>query len=303
VVSSSTGMAKLSIITVFVLIVIKAVASVLTGSLSIRADAIHSAIDLVGVIIGYIGIKIAGKPADEKHAFGHGKAENLAGIVIGGLIFIAAITIFYESVKRLISGGTIEMVTIGIYITAAAIVINGVMSFLALRVARKDESVALEASARDMLADVISSVAVLVGLILVKVTGLVILDSIVALAVSIIIGRTAFLTVKRSLDDLLDTRLPESEEKIILETITSHCKEIAGYHKLRTRRSGGERYIDLHLLLPRNMKLEDSHNICDLIESELKETLRNPSITIHVEPCDEECEECKAECARKKKRL
>ena len=133
--STRIGAAKLSIASVSLLILLKVVASILTGSISIRADAVHSVIDLSGVIIGYIAIRISGKPPDEQHAFGHGKAENIASAVIAGLIFIAAGTIFYEAVKRLIVGGTVELVTIGIYVTAAAIVINGATSWYVLNIA------------------------------------------------------------------------------------------------------------------------------------------------------------------------
>ena len=159
--------AKLSILAVSLLIVIKVVASILTGSIAILADAVHSVIDLSGVVIGYIGIRVSGKPADEEHAFGHGKAENIAGGIIAGLIFIAAGTIFYQAVRNLIAGATVELVNVGIFVTAAAIVINVLVSRYAFKVARATDSLALEATARDMFADVLSSAAVLVGLVLV----------------------------------------------------------------------------------------------------------------------------------------
>jgi cation diffusion facilitator family transporter len=173
--ATKENVAKLAIFAVSWLIVMKVVASILTGSIAIRADAVHSTIDLFGVTIGYIGIRVSGKPPDEQHAFGHGKAENIASVVIASLILLAAGTIAYQAITRLIAGGTVKLVTLGIYVTAAAIAINLAISWYALRVARSTDSLALEATARDMFADVLSSGAVLVGLILVKLTGISIL--------------------------------------------------------------------------------------------------------------------------------
>jgi len=284
--------AKLSIFTVALLIVMKVVASILTGSIGIRADAIHSVIDLSGVVIGYIGIRISGKPPDERHAFGHGKAENIAAVVIAGLIFVAAGTIVYEAVKRLVGGVTLQLVTVGIYVTAAALVINVIISWYALRVARSTDSVALEATARDMLADVFSSCAVLVALILVKLTGLSILDPIVALLVAILIARTAYVTMKRSFGELVDIRLPKAEEDEIMSCIMEHGGELVGFHRLRTRKAGSQRFIDLHLVMPKNASVEETHRMCDHLEEDIEHRLRHTSVTIHVEPCDGDCDRC-----------
>ncbi len=295
--------AKLSIFSIILLIVMKVVASIITGSIAIRADAIHSVIDLSGAVIGFIGIRVSGKPPDERHPFGHGKAENIAGVVIAGLIFVAAGTIVYEAVKRLIVGGTVELIILGIYVTAAAIVINLVISWYALRVARSTDSVALEATARDMFADVLSSCAVLVGLILVRLTGLSILDPIVALLVAILITRTAYLTMKKSFGGLMDTKLPEFEEGVIRSCILEHSGEVVAFHELRTRKAGSQRYIDLHLVMPKNASVEEAHRMCDHLEQDIENRLHYTSITIHVEPCTIECEQCSVSCILRKRSL
>ena len=282
----------LSILAVSLLIAMKVVASILTGSIAILADAVHSVIDLSGVFIGYIGIKVSGKPADKEHAFGHGKAENIASGIIAGLIFIAAGTIFYQAVRKLIIGGTVELITVGIYVTVAAIVVNTVVSWYALRVSRATDSIALEATARDMLADVFSSVAVLIGLILVRLTGLVILDPIVALLVSVIIARTAYLTIRKSFAGLMDTKLPEEEETELTSCIEEHIGQLVGFHEVRTRKAGSQRFINLHLMLPRNASVEEAHQMCDHLEQDIENRLPNSSVTIHVEPCSTECEQC-----------
>ena len=290
--ATKEGVAKLAIFAVSLLILMKVAASIVTGSIAIRADAVHSAIDLFGVIIGYIGIRIAGKPPDERHPFGHGKAENIAGVVIAGLIFIAAGTIAYQAVERLITGGAVELVTIGIYVTAAAIAINGIVSWYSLRVARATDSLALEATARDMFADVLSSGAVLVGLILVRLTGITLLDPIVALLVAIIIARTAFLTMRKSFGGLMDIRLPQAEEDAIIACIREHGAQIAGFHQIRTRKAGSQRYIDFHLVVSKHISVEQAHQLCDQLEQEIENRLSYTSVTIHIEPCDGKCERC-----------
>jgi cation diffusion facilitator family transporter len=284
--------AKLSIFAVSFLIAMKVVASIVTGSISIRADAIHSAIDLVGAIVGFIGIKIAGKPPDRQHPFGHGKAETVAGVIIAALIFIAGGIIAYQAISRLIIGATLELVTVGIYVTAAAIVINMAVSWYTMRVARRTDSVALEATARDLLADVLSSAAVLVGLILVRLTGVTLLDPIVALLVAVLIFRTAFLAMKKSFSGLLDTRLPRAEERKLIAVLGKHGGQMVSFHKIRTRKAGSQRYIDFHLVLPKDVSVEKAHKLCDELEQEIEAELATASVTIHIEPCDGNCEQC-----------
>jgi cation diffusion facilitator family transporter len=284
--------AKLSIFAISFLIAMKVVASIVTGSISIRADAIHSVIDLTGAIVGFIGIRIAGRPPDRQHPFGHGKAENVAGVVIAALIFIAAGTIAYQAITRLISGATIELVTVGIYVTAAAIVINLAIAWYTLRVARATDSLALEATARDLLADVLSSAAVLVGLIMVRLTGVALLDAIAALLVAILIFRTAFLTMKRSFGGLIDTRLPRAEEREIIACLKEHGGQLVGFHKIRTRKAGSQRYIDFHLVVPKDVSVEKAHRLCDQLEQEIEARLSYASVTIHIEPCNGNCEQC-----------
>ena len=296
ILASSGSVAKLSIISISVLIVLKVIASVLTGSIGIRADAIHSVIDLTGACIGLIAIRLAGKPPDERHAFGHGKAENIAGAVIAGLIFVAAGTIVYEAVRRLVVGGSIELVALGIYVTAAAIVINGTISWYALRVAKSNDSLALEATARDMLADVLSSCAVLVGLVLVSITGLNILDPIIALLVAVLITRTAYLTMRKSVGGLMDTSLPRNEEESIRTCLAEHGSRVVGFHKLRTRKAGNQRYIELHLVVPKDVSVHAAHSVCDHLEGDMRKTLPRANFSIHVEPCTIECGNCSVTC-------
>jgi cation diffusion facilitator family transporter len=298
ILATTENVAKLSIITISSLIAMKVVASILTGSIAIRADAFHSVIDLSGAIIGFTGIRIATRPADERHPFGHGKAEDIAGAVISGLIFFAAGTIIYQAVNRLMAGGAVELVTTGIYVTAAAIVINTVIARLVLRLARINDSLALEATARDMMADVYSSYAVLAGLVLVRFTGINIFDPIVAMVVAGLIIRTAYLTMKKSVDKLMDIKLPETEEEMVKARIMElkHSGQIVDFHAFRTRKAGNQRYIDLHLIMPKNASVDETHQLCDRLEQDIERRLQRVNVTIHIEPCNSDCEHCALSC-------
>jgi cation diffusion facilitator family transporter len=297
------GTAKLSILVISLLIAIQAFASVITGSIGIRADAIHSVIDLFGAVIGYIGIRIASRPPDKRHAFGHGKVENIAGVTIGFIILFAAGIIAYQAVQRLKSEEPLDLLTVGIILTASVTVINGAISWHAFRVAKATDSPALEATARDMFADALSSFAVLIGLVLVWLTGLSILDPIVALLMAIMIARTAFHTILKSLGGLMDTRLPESEEKIIRLCITEYSNRVVSFHQLRTRKSGSQRHIDLHLIVPREASVDEAHEICDRLEENIERRLQSVDVTIHIEPCtDDDCDFCLVICTIRKRR-
>jgi cation diffusion facilitator family transporter len=288
---------KISIVVIALLIVIKAVASVVTGSIGIRADTIHSTIDLAGVIVGFLGIRISSRPPDADHSFGHGKAQDIAGVVISALIFFAAGAITYEAIRRLISGGELELVTLGIYVTVAAIVVNAVVSWYAFKVARSADSTALEASGRDMFADVLSSIAVLAGLVLVRVTGSNLPDPIVSLLVAALIARAAFITLRKSVDGLMDIRLPEAEEEVVRTCIREHMGQLVDFHELRTRKAGDRRHIYLHLVMPRNASVDEAHSMCDHLEEDIQSRLQRVNVVIHVEPCDVSCGDCSASCS------
>jgi len=299
--ASKEKAAKLGIVSITSLIVMKVVAGILTGSIGIIADAVHSVIDLTGSVVGLIGIRISGKPPDKRHAFGHGKAEDIAGAVIAGLIFVAAAALASEAARRLVVGGRLELVTVGIYVTAAAIVVNVAISWYVSRVGRSTESVALKAVGRDMLADVLSSCAVLIGLVLVRLTGRNIFDPIVSLLVAALIARTAYLTMKEACDGLMDTRLPEAEEETIKSCIMEHGSQVVGFHKLRTRKVGSQRYVELHLVMPKDASVQAAHKVCDHLEEDMRTRLREASISIHIEPCTTGCESCSVSCTLQRK--
>jgi cation diffusion facilitator family transporter len=292
--------AKLSVASNSFLILLKLFAGILTGSISLIAEAIHSLIDLVAAIIAFVSVRVSDRPADEQHPFGHGKAENISGVAEAVLIFVAAGIIVFEAVKRLIVGKTLELVEIGIGIMAVSIVVNILVSRYLLKVSRATDSPALDADARHLTTDVMTMVGVLIGLILVRLTGFNILDPIVAILVALLIMKTAYDVTKRSFGGLMDTKLPKTEEDKIRSCIMEHDYQLVAFHDLRTRKAGSHRYIELHLVMPKNASVEEAHRMCDHLEQDIRKRLSRTNVTIHVEPCATECDQCSVSCTLKK---
>lgn len=300
--SRRSDAARLSIIIVVCLIALKVVVGVITGSLSVLAQAVDSFLDLFAVSVTFLALYIAAKPADEKHPFGHGKVENIAAIVQSVLIFIAGGSIIYAAVRRAQTHAALEMTEAGIGVMAVSIIASVFLSRYLLRVARREDSMALEANARNIAADVYSAAAVLVGLILVRFTGFDIIDDILAGLVALYILKVAFEVLRNSFGGLVDVKLPEDEESAIQAAITEHYGgEVVSFHKLRTRKAGSQRYIDLHLVMPRHISIEKAHDMCDHLEKDIKHRLVRTDVTIHVEPCDDNCNACDLTCEERKK--
>jgi cation diffusion facilitator family transporter len=299
--SGRSGAARLSIIIVVGLIVLKLVVGVITGSLSVLAQAVDSFLDLFAVSITFLAIRIAAKPADTEHPFGHGKVENIAAIVQAVLIFLAGGSIIYSAIRHIQTGAALEITEAGMGVMAVSILASIFLSRHLLRVARQEDSMALEANAHNIAADVYSAAAVLAGLLLVRFTGLDIIDAILAGLVALFILKVAFDVLRNSLKGLVDVKLPEDEESSIRAAITEHLSgEVVSFHKLRTRKAGSQRYIDLHLVMPRHISIEEAHNMCDHLEKDIELRLAHTDVTIHVEPCDDNCDQCDLTCEDRK---
>ena len=173
-----------------------------------------------------------------------------------------------------------------------SIIVSVFLSRHLLKVSQATDSVALEASARNIAADVYSAAGVLVGLVAIRFTGLVIIDPIIALVVSLIILKSAYNVLRKSFGGLIDVKLPEAEENAIRSAIMEHVGELVDFHSLRTRKAGNQRHIDLHLVMPKDISVEEAHQMCDHLEQDIKSKLKRASVTIHVEPCREECDNC-----------
>jgi cation diffusion facilitator family transporter len=298
--STKAGATKLLIGVVVGLIILKVIVSWLTGGISIAAQAADSLLDLFAGIITLSAIRIAAKPADAEHPYGHGKIEDIAGVGQGILILIAGGLIIYSAIGRIIAGSVVELAGAGIAVMAVSIVVSVFLSRHLLKVSRITHSIALEANARNIASDVYSASAVLVGLVVVRFTGLYIIDPVLAIGVAVYILKIAVDTMRTPISGLLDEKLPPSQEAIIEECLRKHSREVSGFHALRTRRAGSQTYIDLHLVMTRDITLEQAHKICDRVEFEIESVLREASVIIHAEPCDNECEQCAAICSRRR---
>jgi cation diffusion facilitator family transporter len=295
--STKTSAAGLSILSNSLLVAVKLAVGLAMGSVSVISEGIHSAVDLLAALIAFFSIRAAVKPADEEHEFGHGKIENISGSIEALLIFMAAGLIIYQAIKKIIVGTPVERLDLGIGLMAGSAVLNFFVSRRLHKIADSTDSVALEADAWHLTTDVYTSLGVFVGLVIVRLTHLTILDPIIAIMVALLIIRAAWNITRKSMGGLVDVRLPPAEEDIIAASITEHLGEITGFHELRTRKSGSQRYIDLHLVLPKSVTLEEAHKLCDHLEGDIKSKLSNGLVTIHCEPCEQaENGTCPADC-------
>ena len=297
--SNQSSAAKLALIVVIGLVALKAAAAIITGSISILAQAADSFLDLFAIAITLSAVTIAAKPADAEHPFGHGKVESIAATVQAILIFTAGGLIIYSAVRRIIEGATVQLTEAGIGVMLISVIASIFLSRHLLRVSRATDSEALRANAHNIAVDVYSAAAVLAGLVVVRFTGISILDPIIAIAVALLILKTAYDVLSKSFGGLIDVKLPETEEIIIRESIMEHEDKVVSFHQLRTRKVGNQRHIDLHLVLPKDNSVEEAHQMCDDLELAIANNLSHANVTIHVEPCDEECAQCPVTCTAK----
>lgn len=276
--------AGLSITSNTLVIITKILAGKASGSISIISEAIHSLSDFLASVLTFFAVTRSAEPADKTHPFGHGKYEDMSGFIEGGLIIFAGFFIIYEAINKLIAGHSAQIETmLGIYVMAFAVIANFLVSRYLFYVAKKTDSVSLRADAEHLNTDIFSSLGVLIGLVLIKITGIAALDSIIALIVGIIILKTGFTISKETLNDLLDGALPAEdiakiEEILKQNTLVKGCKNIKG------RKSGQYKEFELTLLFNPDMKISCCHNICDQIENEIKAEFGNATTTIHAEP-------------------
>ena len=276
--------AGLSIVSNATIIILKIIAGVISGSISIISEAIHSMSDLLASFLTLFAVTRSSEPADSDHPFGHGKYEDMAGFIEGVLIVLAGIYIICEALKKAIIGYEVEFNSLlGIYVMSFAVVANILVSKYLFHVAKKTDSISLYADAEHLRTDVYSSLAVLIGLVIIKFTGLVVLDSVIAIAVSIVIIYAGFSISKKALNNLLDGALPKEDIEII-ENVIKQQEQVKGYKNLKARKSGHNREVEVTLFFEPEMSILSCHTICDEIENNINEKLPNVSIAIHVEP-------------------
>ena len=282
---SKSGAAGLSIASNSVLIAIKLAAGAITGSIAILTEAVHSLIDLVASVVAFVSVRKADEPADADHPYGHEKVESLAATIEGMLILVGAGIIVYEATHRLVDGAQVETLWVGIAVMGVSVLANLFVSTILSRQAKAHDSPALEGDAAHLRTDALTSAGVLVGLALVEITGVVAFDSITALIVAAAIVAAGIRIIRRSSGVLVDEALPDAEmdrnEAAIAPARTS---EVAGYHKLRARRAGSHRYIDLHVQYRSGTSLERAHELAHQMRAEIEADISHAEVLIHVEP-------------------
>ncbi len=283
--TGKTRAAALSIASNSLLIVLKLAAGAITGSVAIITEAMHSSVDLIASIVAYVSVRTADKPADEDHPYGHDKIENLAAAIEALLILVGAGVIVFESVRRLASGADVHSLGLGIGVIAFSVFANVVVSTVLARRARETDSPALEGDAAHLRTDAMTSAAVLLGLVVVQLTGATWLDPVIALTVAAAIVYTGGKLLLRASRVLVDEALPPEELDAVREAIEEFApRGVCGYHKLRARRAGSRRYVDLHVQFVAGTTLEAAHDTAHRLQDAIRERLRGADVLIHLEP-------------------
>jgi len=280
--NKKVSIARLSIVSNSLLIVMKLGAGIISGSVSIISEAIHSSMDLVAAVIAFFSVKVSDTPPDSRHPYGHGKVENISGVIEAILILIAAIWIIIEAVKKL-TGQPFELESIGIgsAVMVISAIVNLFVSRMLYKVAKETNSLALEADALHLKTDVYTSAGVAVGLALIYITKIHWLDPVVAILVALLILKESYTLLRKAFLPLLDEAWNDNEVKDLEKTL-SEMK--VNYHGLRTRLAGNYRFVDLHVEIPKDQSVGDAHKYCDMIEESLAKKFDNINVTIHVEP-------------------
>lgn len=276
----------MSLVGALVILALKFGAYLVTGSVGMLSDAAESVVNLVAAVVLTIVIGVSATPPDYRHPYGHAKAEYLSSILEAALIIVAAIVIGFTAVDRLVSPRQLDNVGIGVGMAVVAALVNGALALHLFRAAKAGDSAALEANARHLLTDVVTSVGVIAGVGLVWLTGWSPLDPLVALVVAVNIVLTGVKVMKVSLSKLLDERLPENEEARIIGVLQG-APAVMGFHRLRTRRAGTARFAEVDLFVSPGMSVAEAHGVAMAVEHEVRDKLDGLEMTVHIEPFEE----------------
>jgi cation diffusion facilitator family transporter len=279
--------ALLSIVTAITTIGLKGGAYLVTGSVGLLSDALESLVNLLAAAVALIALSVAAKPADEDHAYGHNKAEYFSSGFEGALILVAAASIGFAAVGRLMHPRALEQAALGLTVSAVAAVINFLVARTLFRAAARHDSIALEADARHLTTDVWTSVGVIAGVGAAALTHWHVLDPLVALVVAVNIVWTGIHLLNRSALGLLDTALPESTRRDIATILDAHAKDGVHYHALRTRQAGRWRFISFHVLVPGDWTVQRGHDLLERIENQIRERVPLSTVFTHLEPIED----------------
>jgi len=279
----------LSIIAAILTISLKLGSYFLTGSVGLLSDGLESCVNLVAAIVALVLLTLAEKPPDAKHEFGHTKAEYFSSAIEGGLIVLAAASIIWSAVPRIINPKPLENVGAGLLIAVGASLINLAVSIILVRNGRKHKSITLEADGKHLMTDVWTSAGVLAGIAVVKLTGWLVLDGVVAILVALNIILTGYKLMKRSAEGLLDSALPKEEEDLIIEALEKFKNRGIRFHSLMTRQAGRRKFISVQLLMPGKFSIRQGHNLSEQIENDLRLLFPGSQTTVftHLEPFED----------------
>jgi len=293
----------MSVVTATTLAATKLTVGVVTGSMAVIASAIDSLLDIVMSSVNFFAIRSAEKPADDCHPFGHGKFETVATIVQAFVITLSGAGIIFESVRRLLQGSELQKLEGGIVVLVASTAASLAISRYLSRVAKETDSSALAADSLHFSMDIYTNLVLAVGLILVHFVNLPWLDPALSLLVGLYILVEALRLMRHGMQDVLDAELPGDVRDDVRQVIESHRRHLVDYRNLRTRRAGSQKFMDLEMIVCREMSVEEAHAIADTIEEQIKQAILGADVTIHIEPCRKE--ECpgREHCASDKTRL
>ena len=295
--------AKFSIISNSGLILLKIAVGIVTASVSIIAEAIHSGIDLIASIIANYSVKKSGQPADSLHPFGHGRIEDISALIEGILILFAAWLIFHEAYDKFAHGVNLTLPGVGVFIMLISSVSNWVISGYLFKVSRETGSSALEADGWHLRTDVYTSIAVFAGLSVITLNGLLkgpawvrYFDPAIAALTALMIVKAGWDISKTAVMNLADLKISDNEELAVKQAIEENSDRYVEFHELRTRRAGPFKYIDLHLVVSRDLHVDTAHKLTDHLEEDIKAKLPHTDVMIHLEPCEGNCQACHIKC-------
>jgi cation diffusion facilitator family transporter len=268
-------------------IVLKTLAWRLTGSVGLLSDAMESGVNLIAAIGAFWALSLAATPADRRHHYGHFKAEYFSSGLESVLIVVAALAIIYAAIGRLQQPQPLEQLGIGLVISLAATALNGLVAWVLLKASRRFDSITLRADAHHLLTDVWTSIGVVIGIGLVKLTGLTILDPLIAIAVAVNIVFTGWKLLHETASGLLDRSLPDHEQQLLDTLLASYESDEIRFHALRSRVAGSRRFVSFHVLVPGHWTVQAGHDLCDQLEHKVAATLSRTHVLTHLEPIED----------------
>ncbi|WP_299492364.1 cation diffusion facilitator family transporter [Acaryochloris sp. IP29b_bin.137] len=259
----------------------------LTSSVGLFSDVAESSVNLVAALAAFWALTVAAQPPDKEHTFGHSKAEYFSSGLEGLLILVAAIGIGITALPRLFNPQPLAALELGLGLSLVASLVNGGVAWILLKAGKRLRSITLRADAHHLLTDVWTSIGVVAGLVIVKLTGWLILDPLMALLVAMHIAWVSIQLLRETMSGLMDSALPEADQAIIRATLTAYQAQGIQFHALRTRVAGARNFVSFHVLVPGNWTVQKGHELCDTLEQSIMTALPGTHVITHLEPLED----------------